>query len=135
MIELIIQIGLIAFLLNVVWEMNHAPLYTTCHNLSITKNARLLTIQSAKDAFFILLFYGITVFIFDETAIFINIYQLALFVLLGLSFSFIDEKVSIKKHRWEYTDSMPTVFGVGITPLLEIAVTGILTFLVVFYLF
>jgi len=35
-------------------------------------------------------------------------------------------------RRWEYLPSMPTVFGVGLTPLIELATTGVAAFLVVF---
>ena len=58
--------------------------------------------------------------------------QLSVFVIISLLFSFIDEKVSVKMERWEYAKNMPTILGVGITPLLEVAVTGALAFAIVF---
>jgi hypothetical protein len=93
---------------------------------------KLICAMSAKDSFWILLFFLISAFLFQNISIMQDYTQLGFFVLLSLGFAFIDEKISTKMGRWEYAPSMPTVFGVGITPLLEIAVTGILTFLIVF---
>ena len=69
---------------------------------------------------------------FGNLNIFENYIQLTVFIILALLFSFIDEKVSLKMKRWSYTKNMPTVLGVGITPLFEVAVTGALTFAAVF---
>jgi hypothetical protein len=134
MLFLLTELFVFGFLLNMVWEVWHSQLYTTCLKQEWTKNVRLLTIMSLKDAFFIVLFYLTTVFIFGSYDIFNNSLQLVFFVLISLSFSFVDEKISIKKKRWEYAPTMPTVFGVGITPLLEIAITGVLALVVVFFL-
>jgi len=79
-----------------------------------------------------LLFFIISVFIFKNINILENSYQLLFFLILSFSFSFIDEKISLRMKRWEYSEKMPKIFNVGITPLFEIAFTGILTFLCVF---
>lgn len=73
-------------------------------------------------------------FVFGEVVIFYSIWQTFLFVVLALVAGFCDEKISLKLGRWEYADTMPRVFGVGVTPFLEFAVTGLLTFAIVFVL-
>ena len=122
-------------LLNFIWEFLHCRLYTTCIGMPKQKLSNLLTIMSLKDGFFIVLFYGVTVVLFRNVEIMQNIWQLTVFVLLCLTFSFIDERISIAKGRWQYVPSMPTVAGVGITPLLEIAATGVGAFWITFFLF
>lgn len=92
----------------------------------------LIITMSGKDGIWITLFYALTVLVFKNIYIFGNHLQLTAFIVLGLLFSFVDEKISLKLKRWQYAPSMPTLFGVGLTPLLEIAVTGIITFLLVF---
>ncbi len=129
---LILQILIISFFLNLLWEVLHSQLYTTCIKASLKKYIPLITLASVKDAFWITLFFIITTITFKNTNILNNPYQLILFITLAISFSFFDERISIKRKRWEYTKQMPVVFGVGITPLLELAVTGTLTFLYVF---
>jgi hypothetical protein len=131
---IILKIFFFSFLLNVVWELGHSLLYTTCHKCTIIEYRNLMLGQSLKDGFWIIIFYGFTVIIFNNLNILNNPWQLFAFVVLGLLFSFIDEKVSLKLKRWEYTKAMPTLFGAGLTPLLEIAVTGIIAFYIVFNL-
>ena len=132
MYEILVKIFLLSFLLNFLWEVHHCVLYTTCLKMKLKDVVKLLTIMSLKDGLWILVFYGITVIIFQNWIITQNYYQLGLFVLLSLMFSFVDEKISLAKKRWGYSSKMPLFFGVGITPLLELAVTGIITFFVIF---
>lgn len=129
---LISNIFLISFLINLLWEVIHSQLYDTCLNLPLEKYIPLIVIASIKDGFWISLFFLISVYMFKDINILTNYLQLSLFVFLALSFSFIDEKISITRKRWKYSKQMPKIFGVGLTPLIELAVTGILAFLYVF---
>lgn len=116
----LLQIFSVGFGLNLAWELTHCQLYETCRRQTWRQNTPLLIKMSFKDAVFIVLFY------------FISAGIIWLFVLLSLAFAFVDEKISVKRKRWEYAASMPTLFGVGLTPMLEIAVTGLITFVIVF---
>ncbi|MBT4384608.1 hypothetical protein HOD30_02570 [Candidatus Peregrinibacteria bacterium] len=132
MIEITLHIFFISFLINLVWEVLHSQLYTTCLEMPFKKYPSLIVKQSIKDGLWISTFYLITYFLFQSAEILTNKPQLIAFITLALAFSFIDEKVSINLKRWEYSKQMPTIFGVGLTPLLELAVTGVITFLYVF---
>lgn len=121
-----IKLFITAFFINFFWEVWHSELYTTCHRMKYTERMRLLTLMSLKDAFWICVFFGGTVLAFGGTDIFSNTYQVVLFLTLTLGFSFIDEYVSVRMRRWEYAPTMPTLLGVGLTPFLELAVTGFL---------
>lgn len=120
----IIQIFFLAFLVNLLWEVLHSQLYVTCLEMSLKKYIPLIVTMSMKDAFFICIFYLISLFIFGT-------FQPVFFAFLGLTFSFIDERISVQKKRWKYAKNMPIIFGVGLTPLLEIAVTGIVSILLI----
>lgn len=130
----LLLIFLLGLGLNLVWEFSHCRLYETCRRQSWRDNAPLLIKMSIKDSLFIILFYLITVWIFGAEDFLNNQAAIAFFMALGLGFSFIDETVSLRLKRWEYAPIMPTVLGVGITPLLEIAVTGLATLFIVFRL-
>ena len=132
MASILFQVFIISFLLNLIWEIAHSRLYKTCLRMSPREVIRLTTKMSLKDGFWISLFYLITVLIFNNTNILTSYIQLLIFVILALGFSFIDEKISIKRKRWEYSKKMPKVFKVGISPLFELAVTGILAFIYIF---
>ncbi len=132
MMSILLQIFLISFLLNLLWEVIHSQLYETCLKLPLKKYISLIIGASLKDGFWISLFFIITVFIFGNINILLNPFQLLVFIIVCLAFSFVDEKISLRLKRWEYTNKMPKIFGVGISPLSELAVTGVLTFLYVF---
>lgn len=128
MVIIIIKIFFFSFLLNLGWEVCQSVLYRTCQEKPLNDYVKLILKASLKDAFFISLFYLITTLIFNNFFILQNYLQLAAFVLLGLAFSFIDEKISLKLGRWRYADKMPKILGVGLSPLLELALTGIISF-------
>jgi hypothetical protein len=134
-IVLVLKLAAVAFFLNFFWEVLHSRLYETTLSMGPAALGNLLTLQSLKDAGWIVLFYLITLAIFRNTDITRNRAQLAVFILLALMFSFVDERISIELGRWAYASVMPTVFGAGLTPFLELAVTGLVTFLVVFVVF
>jgi len=133
MISILLQIFFISFFINLLWEVLHSRLYTTCLKAPLRKYIPLIIGASLKDGLWISFFYGISVSLFGTVNILTNIPQLFFFIILALLFSFIDEKISLKMKRWEYSEQMPKVFNVGITPLFELAVTGIVTFLYVFF--
>lgn len=99
---------LIAFFLNVAWEFVHVRLYTT----AVTR-AYLLW-QSVKDALWISLAYLLAP----------NVYVFALGLLV---FAYVVELHATRTGRWAYGPHMPRVFGVGLSPLFELPVTGLLT--------
>jgi hypothetical protein len=137
MLWLTIKIFIAATILNLIWEFSHARLYSSYQgrplaNLSLT---RLLIIMSIKDGLHITVFYLLTAVMFQRLNPLASPAPLLTFSGLNLLFSFIDEKVSLRRGRWRYHKTMPTLFGVGLSPLLELAVSGVLALIIVFYLF
>jgi len=124
-VTFILKLFFVAFFLNLLWEVLHSTLYTTCHQLPLGASQRLLVFMSLKDAFWVVAFYTLTNFVFGVTSIFDSVYAVLFFVLLALVFSGTDEYVSLRRGRWEYTPTMPRLFGVGVSPLFELVVTGV----------
>lgn len=133
MLSILLQILLISFLVNFIWEVIHSQLYATCLRAELKKYIPLIIGASLKDGFWICVFFLVCVLPFGNIYILTNGYQILIFVFLAIAFSFVDEKISLKMKRWEYSKEMPTVFGVGITPLFQLAVTGMVTFAYVFW--
>lgn len=132
MVSISFQIFFISFLINLLWENIHSQFYKTCLELQLNKYISLIIWAALKDGFWITLFFIISVLVFWNINILNNSYQILFFVLLSLLFSFVDEKISLKLNRWEYSQNMFQLFGVGISPLFELAITGLLTFVYVF---
>ncbi len=121
-----------AFALNLVWEYFHSRLYETCRNMERGAYHRLMWSMSAKDAIEICVFYGIAAALFHQWNIMNNLWALVVFALLALGFAFVDETISIRRGHWQYSDAMPLVLGVGVTPLLELVVTGLVALFIIF---
>ena len=134
MIILLLSIFLTGFIFNMIWELSHCKLYNTCIKMPKKRRYFLLIRMSVKDALFILLFYLITYRLYDNIYILQNFYQTLLFMLLCMTFSFFDETISIRLNRWEYNYKMPTILNVGISPLLEIMITGLVSLFITFLL-
>jgi hypothetical protein len=126
------QLFMVGFGLNLAWEVAHCCLYETCRLQTWQQNVPLLTAMAVKDAFWITLFFFVSAAAAGAGSTLVSPVALMLFAILALTFSFLDEKVSVRLGRWEYAAAMPTVFGVGVTPLLELAVTGLAAAALVF---
>ena len=133
MISISFQVFLISSLINLLWELVHSQFYKTCLKLSLKKFIPLIVKASFKDGLWISAFFAVSVSIFRNVNILNDSYQILFFTIISLFFAFIIEKISLKSKRWKYASIMPKIFGVGVTPLLQLAVTGILTFLFIFY--
>ena len=107
-VETLGSIFAVALMLNVMWEFLHARLYVT----SVTRT--YLVWQSVKDAIWITLAYLIAP-------------TVVVFALVLIAFAYVVELHAIHTKRWEYAKEMPRIFGVGLSPLFELALTGLLT--------
>lgn len=132
MIIIVIKIFILAFLINLFWEVCHSLLYQTCLKSPLKNYVKLILKASLKDAFFITSFYLMTVLIFKNFYVLNNNFQLAAFMVICLLFSYADEIISLHYKRWEYSKEMPKIFGAGLTPLFELAVTGLVVLLISF---
>lgn len=99
--------------------------------MNIKTLMKLLLKMSVKDGVWISIFYFLTFLLFRNVSPWDNWAQVAMFAVIALVFAFVDEKISVGMGRWEYGPKMPLVYGVGLTPLLELAVTGTLAFWIV----
>lgn len=106
----VISVFGIALILNLVWEFFHVRLYTT------QVSSTYLVWQSIKDALWISLAYLLAPNVY--------VFALSLFV-----FAYVVELHATRTKRWAYGPHMPRVFGVGLSPLLELVVTGVATVL------
>jgi len=115
-----------ALILNIIWEFSHYRLYL---DLSGIPTYPHLFLASITDMLIVL---GIVIIIslINKGLKWINKPNKNdyFFVIgLGLIIAFIIEVINLNLGRWEYTDAMPIIFSVGLSPLVQIAVTGVLS--------
>jgi hypothetical protein len=113
-------LGAIAFLANVAWEYSHLPLYTSYEHLG--HGTALVLWASAGDVmytFLVVLFVAIckrNELWFQKA----NMPEYILLGILGLATALFVEYKALALHRWAYTTAMPTLFGVGLSPMLQL---------------
>lgn len=103
-----------SFTFNTVWEYLHLPLYTGYEHLGT--GWPLILWATSGDVLYTLLIVGFVFLCFTEDSP-------RRYVALGiggfLCAMFIEHKALVL-HKWAYTTEMPTLWGVGLSPLLQL---------------
>jgi len=128
MIDMLLTIFFVAFFLNLLYEVLHSGLYTTCLEASFKKYQYLMLKASLFDGLAISLIYFIASLISQK-------YEIIIFILISLVFAYSWEIYSLKKKKWEYANTMPKIFGAGITPTIQLALTGVISIYIVMNFF
>lgn len=132
-LELLVKIFFISIFINLIYELLHSVLYKTCLDSPLTKYIYLIIKAAIFDGFSITIIYFISYLIFRNQNLFNNSWQIFTFIFISLIFACTWEIYSIKKKKWEYSDKMPTILGVGVTPFVQLALTGSLSIYLSFY--
>jgi len=112
---ILVKIFLAAFFLNLLYEMLHSLLYTTCLEAPLKRYVYLMMKACLFDASAITLIYVI------------SLGNWLVFVVASLLLAYFWEWHSLRKKKWQYAPTMPQFLGVGVTPLLQLAITGIIS--------
>jgi hypothetical protein len=118
--------GVIALILNLIWEFSHHPLYIGLSG--IPQNLHLI-MASFADMFIILGIFTV-VSLKNKSLDWLKApsrYDYLLIVFLSLIIAISIEAINLNLGRWEYTQAMPTLFGIGASPLLQLALTGVIS--------
>lgn len=125
------SVFVIAFLLNYVWESYHSVYLYEGHDFDSEKYVRMVTYVSIVDSALILGIYLIISVLWKNVLWLqkMNRRQVWTAAAAGLAIAAAIEyrKVFVLK-TWSYTPLMPTVFGLGVSPLFQLSVTGLVSF-------
>lgn len=126
-------IALIALILNTIWEFSHYSLYI---DLSGIPKYPHLIIASFTD---MLIIQGILAIVSLKNKNFKWIkspsksdYLLVVFI--GLVAAIFIELINLNLGRWTYAVAMPTIFKIGVSPLIQLALTGIISLIIPNYI-
>ncbi len=119
-----------AFLLNFLWESIHgAFLYQGIGDLPSKAYLPLMLYATVVDAVLITVMWILTSLILRNTS-WIDVKKplpWAIFSIFGLVFAlFIEIRALFFQHRWAYSALMPTITGIGVSPLIQLVITGII---------
>lgn len=115
-----------AFALNFFWESWHGLLYDAHAAIPASSYVPMMIRMALLDALSILGMQLFTALVTRKLFWSPDPGRLAVFCLAGMLPAWIVEYVSVNLlHAWAYTPDMPTLFRVGLTPLLQLPLTGI----------
>ena len=132
MIKKIIKILFFVLILNLIWEFSHHYLYIDLTGIPTTLH---LILASFMDVILIFFLFSIISFKIKNKSFDFKWLEnpskkdYILFIIIAILFAFIWEAINIYLGRWSYKLAMPTILGVGLSPLLQLAFTGILSIL------
>jgi hypothetical protein len=113
-------------LFNLAYELLHSPLYSHFHMAEYTQAelVEMLFISALADGFIVwLLVLGATILRcghWDDVGSWAA-WQVAAVLVMALLIQFTGERVALANDEWAYVAPMPVVFGVGLTPLVQMA--------------
>lgn len=119
-----------SFLVNFLWEGLHAVYLYQKHDFDASSYVPMLLYASSFDSLIVLGLY------FSVSVMWRNLFwikaamkkQILAFISIGIAMAAIIEIPSVFYYRrWLYKEGMPTVFGVGVSPLLQLSITGLLS--------
>ena len=120
-----------AFVLDFCWESWHGLLYKAHQELPASVYVPMMVQMALLDALSIVGMQLCTALFARSLVWRLSGVNVILFSLAGLLPAGIIEYISVfRLHLWLYTPAMPTVFGVGLTPLLQLPLTGLVALLV-----
>lgn len=128
-----VLIFVFSFLLNFLWESIHAVLFYEGHQtMESSFFVRMISYASFIDALMILIIF-ISGSIFWREFEWIKKYdsrKIIYTAIVGFLIAAIIEAKALFFKQWSYNELMPTIFGLGLSPLIQLSITGILAIVV-----
>ncbi len=131
----VILLLVLFFLLSLFWEVSHSVLYDW--NESPLKNeinfyVSKILYSSLGDLFFLIIMYLI-IFAINKKFSWIDSPKKKDYFLIcffGIVISVIIEIKAKWLNQWNYTSYMPTIFGIGLTPLIQLSATFLISLII-----
>jgi len=126
--EDILKVGACALVFNLMWEFSHYKLYVDFSGISLYPH---LILASCADAILILFMFAGVFARHKNWPVHPKQQEYLLIFAMGILIAAINEIINLKLGRWEYTSNMPLLFGIGVSPLFQLGLTGMITLLTV----
>lgn len=134
--KIILLLVIIAFNLNFIWESFHAYYLYDTYKYDVPYFI-LMFYVSFVDAFLILFIFFFWKVIWKDFYWYTklnNFKYLYIILLWSLIAIFIEIKWVYLLYEWSYSNLMPTFFGIWLSPLLQLSITSILSFISIKYI-
>lgn len=135
-LNLIFIVFILSYLVNLFWEVTHSLLYNwnqlPLHNNIYFYIPKILGATLGDAVIILIIFLLNSLFRKGIDWIYsVDKRDYIIFILFGLIFAIGIEIRAIIMNLWTYNQYMPLIFGIGLTPLIQLSITGVI---VLFYL-
>ena len=120
-----------SYMVNFIWESLHGVFLYKDHDFNARKYVLMVCYVSLIDGFLILGMYLLVAVLWRDVAWIrkMNGRQIGTVLVAGLVLAAsIEYRKVIVTQAWSYNRHMPTVFGLGLSPLLQLSMTGLWAF-------
>ena len=121
----------IILILNLIWEYSHAQLYISdllVNNYNHTLiRASIIDVLLVSFIFLIISLKNKGIKWIDKP----NPTDYFFIILTGIIIAVIIELNAFLNDKWGYKEIMPTVFGIGVSPLVQLFTTGIISLIII----
>jgi hypothetical protein len=127
--QIILLLALV-FLISLLYEVAHTPLYGSrevIEAITIHEYSPILLYAALIDTLMIVIIFAF-ISLINKSIDWIHYptkFQYLLIIITGIIISTIIEIQGLAQNKWSY-GIMPTIFGIGITPLVQLFITAIL---------
>jgi len=118
-------------MVNFIWESLHAVFLYEGHDFNAMKYVLMVSYVSLIDGFLVIVIYLVVAALWRDVTWIreMNRKQIFTVLLAGLLLAAAIEYNKVFMTRtWSYNLLMPTIFGLGLSPLLQLSSTGLWTF-------
>jgi len=127
----LISVFIFSYMVNFIWEALHAVFLYEGHDFNAMKYVVMVSYVSLMDGFLVVGIYIFVAVLWRDVAWIreMNRKQICTVLLAGLLLAGAIEYSKVFVTRtWSYNRLMPTIFGLGLSPLLQLSSTGLWTF-------
>ena len=123
-----------SYFINFVWESFHSVFLFNLPNFSLREYVLLMNHVSSVDALMILGIYIITAFMLKDYLWINKLNNKKIWIFGGLCFAFalwVEYRGVFLLHKWSYSPLMPTIFGFGLSPIIQLFTTGLIAIFII----
>lgn len=120
-----------SYVLNFLWEAYHTVYFYVC-NAAPKRFVMALSYVSFIDSLLITVIFLIVSALWKDIKWLekMNMKHVLAVIAAGILIAVVVEyRQGIMLQRWTYNKHMPTIFGIGLTPMIQLSTTGLLSFL------
>lgn len=113
---------LLTLALHYLWEIGQVPLFADFADIGLVNHAMICLVASLADLLIAAVAYLVTATVFRRINWLLHAawqWPAGMWIAVGLVAAILIERLALRQGRWTYGLSMPTILGIGLSPILQ----------------